>query len=76
MGTDMDVRMVCHLGSLPLDAGKGAVVMPDKILLGYYLCAALGIFFGIALGIAYCKIAKVQPEEPDEIDNFDFWIDD
>lgn len=48
----------------------------DRIQLGYYLCAALGIFFGIALGIAYCKIAKVQPEEQDDIDNFDFWIDD
>lgn len=48
----------------------------DRIQLGYCLCAALGIFFGIALGIAWCKIATVQPEEQDDIENFDFWIDD
>lgn len=48
----------------------------EKIQLGYYLCTTLGIFVGIALGIAYCKLAKDQPEEPDDIDNFDFWIDD
>lgn len=77
MGIDIYSRLARHYRTLPLDAGRAVeVTIFDRILLGYYLCTALGLFFGIALGIAWCKIAKVQPEEQDDIDNFDFWIDD
>lgn len=75
MGTDMDARMVCHHRSLPSDAGKGAVVMPDMVELGYYACAALGLFFGMVI-MACVRVERGDLDERREDDDFDFWIDD
>lgn len=45
----------------------------DRILLGYYLCAALGIIIGMVI-MAFARVQ--EEEEEDDIDNFDFRIDD
>ena len=64
-----------HNCSLPVDARKGALVMPDKVLLGYYACAALGLIFGMII-MAHVRVERGDLDAPDPDDNFDFWIDD
>lgn len=45
----------------------------DRVLLGYYACVALGIIIGMVI-MAFARAQ--EEEEEDDIDNFDFWIDD
>ncbi len=47
----------------------------EKIQLGYYLCAALGIFFGMII-MAYVRVERgdLEPEDNrDEKTLFDIW---
>lgn len=45
----------------------------ETVLLGYYLCAALGIIIGMVI-MAFARVQ--EEEEEDDIEHFDFWIDD
>lgn len=48
--------------------------LQDKILLGYFLCAALGIIVGIMLTVlAYERFGEAEEEPTDEEYLFDYW---
>lgn len=47
----------------------------ERIQLGYYLVAALGILAGMLI-MAVATTLQDEPEITDDTDNFDFWIDD
>lgn len=51
------------------------MTLADKIRLGYYLCVALGILLGMII-MAIARVERGDLEPPDDINNFDFWIDD
>ena len=47
----------------------------ERIQLGYYLAAALGILAGMLI-MAATVVLMDEPESEEDIDNFEFWIDD
>lgn len=61
---------------LPLD-GRGSMEINifERIQLGYYLVAALGILAGMLI-MAVATTLQDEPEISDDTDNFEFWIDD